>query len=58
MEINIHTHLMKIDMSYRVWYRKVQELEQKSELSSGEENELDDLKELLEEKRNDITLGD
>jgi len=54
----IHTHLMKIDMDYRTWYRKVQELEQKSKLSSGEENELENLKELLEEKKDNVTLGD
>jgi len=45
-----HVYLLKIDMDYRVWSRKVDELNTKPELTDDEKRELDNYKELMRER--------
>ena len=53
-----HVHLMSIDMDYRSIYHRVKKLEEKENINVNEENLLKLLKEQLQEKIDNITLGD
>ncbi len=52
-----HNYLKSIDMDYRLLVRKIEELESKDKLDSGEEEHLDVLIQLRDEKLDNIELG-
>ena len=53
-----HEYLKTIDIDYRIMSRRVDELEIKEEINSEEQTELENLKSIMEEKKNEITLKD
>lgn len=52
--MNIKVFLKQMDVNYRNWSKKVYELEQKGELTEQEKFELENLKELMKEKEEEI----
>jgi len=55
--MDIKNYLKSIDIDYLKASRKVQELEMKSELTDEENIELDNLKNFMKEKEEEITLN-
>jgi hypothetical protein len=55
--MDIKNYLKTIDIDYRVASRRVEELEQKSELSDAEKEELERIKINLKNKEEEITLN-
>lgn len=54
--MDIKNYLKSIDIDYRQWSRKVEELENKGQLTETEEDELKLLKKAMKEKEEEITL--
>jgi len=54
--MDIQNYLRSLDIDYRLWSRRVTELELKGELNDAEKQELDNLKKLMKAKEEEITL--